>query len=297
MTSETPLAHDAALMERRWSRERAARLESERIAEAGLRRLWEATAELDSRVEERTRQLRAEHDRAESAAAAKTAFLANLGHEVRTPLQTVLSALELVRTSDADDAGRIELAAAATQELCTLFDNLLELAQTEVGSIEVDPIPTDLDAVADELVDRWANPLRARGLLLVPDSGGAALVDPDRLTQIGDALLSNAQKFAMPGTLHLRLSAHGDRVELQVEDEGPGVDRAELSRIFEPFVQLENGTARVVGGSGIGLAIVAGLTACMGGDAWAEISDQGGLVVTATVPAGPACGPDTTVQP
>lgn len=287
MTPETPLATDAELMERRWRRERAARLESEQIAEAGLRRLWDATAELDRRVAERTGQLQFEHDRAEAADAAKTAFLANLGHEVRTPLQTVLATLELVRPSDAADASRVEMATEATQKLRTLFDNLLELAQIEVGSVEIDPVPTDLDAVADDLVDRWAHRLRARGLLLVPDSGGSAVLDPCRLAQIGDALLSNAEKFATPGTVHLRLLAHPERVELQVEDEGPGVDRRSLHRIFEPFVQLEGGNDRTVGGSGVGLAIVAGLATCMGGHAGASTTNHGGLVVTAAVPLEP----------
>jgi signal transduction histidine kinase len=277
------------LLERRWRREREARLESERIAEAGLRRLWEAKNDLDRRVEERTLQLRRARRDAEAAAASKTEFLANLSHEVRTPLQTILGALELTDPAGADDADRLHEAVAATRELRHLFDNLLELAQCEVGSIEVRPGATDLEEVADELADRWRDRLTARGLLLVPESAGRAFVDRARLLQIGDALLDNASKFSAPGTVHLDVLGRDGQVELVVTDDGPGIDGGALDRIFEPFVQLHGGNDRLVGGAGIGLALVRGLAGQLGGTADAEASGSGGLAVAVRLP-----GPEPT---
>jgi signal transduction histidine kinase len=276
-----------AVLERRWHREREARLESERIAEAGLRRLWEATQQLDQRVEERTEELRAARAEAEAAAEAKTEFLANLSHEVRTPLQTILSALELAEPAGAADGVRLDEATTATRELRVLFDNLLELAQCEVGSIEFRPADTDLEDLADELADRWRARLTARGLLLVPESEGSALVDRTRLVQIGDALLDNAVKFAAPGTVQVRLGRRGGVVELVVADDGPGMDPGALERIFEPFVQVHGGNDRRVGGAGIGLALVRGLAQQMGGRARADLSPGGGLAVTVRIPDPP----------
>jgi signal transduction histidine kinase len=272
-------------LERRWRRERDARLESERIAEMGLRRLWDAKNELDGRVEERTVELRAARAAAEAAAAAKTEFLSNLSHEVRTPLQTIVAALELAQPARPSDRVRLDEAQGAANGLCQLFSNLLELAQCDVGSIDVVAAPTDLDHVADELADRWRDRLIARGLLLVPQSGGRAVVDRVRLVQIGDALLDNAVKFARPGTVRLDVVRTEDRVLLSVADDGPGVDPGALERIFEPFVQLEGGNDRAVGGAGIGLALVQGLALQLGGTATASPSETGGLAVTVRIPA------------
>ncbi len=279
-----------ARLERKWHREREARLESERIAETGLRRLWEATQELDRRVEERTAELLRARADAETAARAKTEFLANLSHEVGTPLQTILSALELARPASAQDRERLDVAARAAVELRDLFRNLLELSQMEVGSVDLRPVSVDLSEMADDLAVRWRDRCTARGILLVPDASGRATVDSDRLTQVADALLDNATKFARPGTVHLGLTAAGGTVELRVEDEGPGVADHSLERMFEPFVQLDGANDRSVGGAGIGLALVRGLAQQLGGTATASLSADGGLTVSVTVP-------DTSSEP
>lgn len=277
-------AERVVVLQARLHREREARRESERIAEAGLRRLWDAKNDLDHRVEQRTAELRAAQERAEAASQAKSEFLANLGHEVRTPLQTILAALEL---SDgvADAApGRRRQALDAVTALSELFDDLLDLAECEVGSVDLHPVPTDLGQLADEVVDRWQGPLAAKGLLLVPESSGSATLDAVRLGRIADALLANCAKFARPGTVGLRLGASDDAtVTLEVHDHGPGVAPDQVERIFEPFVQVDGGNDRVAGGAGIGLALVRGLARQMGGDAVAAASPDGGLVVEVRV--------------
>lgn len=275
------------LLERRLRREREARLESERIAESGLRRLWEVNNELDQRVDERTEQLRAAQQRAESASDAKTVFLANVSHEVRTPLQTIMSALELAEPSDPADRSRQLDAVHAAGALRDLFDGLLELAQCEVGSIELRPSSTDLDRLTDDLARRWQSRLIGRGLLLVPESSGTAVLDATRLRQIADALLDNAVKFARPGTVSFRLVAADDGgADLTVTDAGPGVEPDQLERMFEPFVQLHGGTDRAVGGAGIGLALVRGLAGRMGGSVRAAVAGDGGLEISVRLPGG-----------
>lgn len=273
------------LLQLRLQREREARRESERIAESGLRRLWEAKNELDRRVDERTAQLQAAQQQAQAASDAKTEFLANLGHEVHTPLQTILAALELAIPVDDAAHGRQQDAIAAVVELRELFDDLLDLAECEVGSIDIRPVPTDLQALTDGLVGRWQARLATRGLLLVPESSGIATVDPVRLDRIADALLANGAKFSDPGTLGLRMAATADgSAEVEVRDIGPGVATDQLERIFEPFVQAHGGNDRSVRGAGIGLALVRGLAREMGGDASARPTPEGGLAVLVRIP-------------
>lgn len=284
-------AERVELLEARWRRERTARLESERIAEAGLRRLWELTQELDERVEQRTAEAGAARAVAEAAAAAKTEFLANLSHEVGTPLQTILAALDLARPVNDADRRRFEDASRAALDLKDLFRNLLELSQLEAGGIDVRRRPVELRAMADDLTLRWRDRFIARGVLLVPESSGRAETDPDRLSQIGDALLDNAAKFAGPGTVRLALTREGDELCLVVADDGPGIDPGAAERIFEPFVQLDGANDRTVSGAGIGLALVRGLSSRLGGSVTAGPSGTGGLAVTVRLPAAPAADP------
>ncbi|MFM7062518.1 MAG: sensor histidine kinase [Actinomycetes bacterium] len=284
---------------RRWLREREARHEAERIAEAGLRRLYEANADLDRRVSERTAELEAARALAEGADRTKSEFLANLGHEVRTPLHTVLATLELATPVDDADRRRLDDAILATRGLRDMFTNLLELAQFEVGSASTNLASVPLDQVVDELVDTWRSRLASKGLLLVPEcpSGPAALAttDRDRVTQALSALLDNAEKFAEPGTVRLSVRCPQGWVELVVADDGPGIDDELLDKVFEPFARA--GTPGDGPGSGVGLTIVRRIAEHLGGTAVGRHSASGGFEVEVRVPdAGTAPGSGTSKE-
>lgn len=271
---------------RRWLREREARHEAERIAEAGLRRLYEANADLDRRVSERTAELEAARALAEGADRTKSEFLANLGHEVRTPLHTILATLELATPVDAADQRRLDDAILATRGLRDMFTNLLELAQFEVGAASTNLADVPLDQVVDELVEDWRSRLAAKGLLLVPEcpSGPKALVttDRDRVVQAVSALLDNAEKFADPGTVRLTVRNADGWVEVRVADDGPGVDDELLDKVFEPFARAGSRTEGT--GSGVGLTIVRRVAEHLGGSAVGRRSAGGGFEVEFRVP-------------
>lgn len=272
---------------RRWLREREARHEAERIAEQGLRRLYEANADLDRRVVERTAQLEAARALAESADRTKTEFLASLGHEVRTPLHTILATLELATPVDDADRRRLEDATDATRNLRDLFTNLLELAQFEVGTARTSVRHVDLAQLVDDLVDRWRSPLATNGLLLVPDcpAGPDAMVvtDLDRVVQVLDALLDNAAKYADPGTVRLAVTTADGAFVLRVADDGPGVEDELLDKVFEPFARAATSIDRPAG-SGVGLALVRRIAEYLGGTATAERSASGGLEIVVSLP-------------
>jgi signal transduction histidine kinase len=282
VTPEDPTGR-SALLERQLRRERAARMEAERIAERGLRELYEANRLLDQRVAERTVQLEQARGAALEAAQARTEFLASLSHQVGTPLQTIVSAVELVTTVDEQDHDRLREAAAAAEALGQLFRNLLELAQCEVGDIPATPVSVEMVEIADRLEQRWSARLATVGKLLSPEGSGMATVDPDRMVQIGDLLLDNAFHHADPGLVQLGIWAEGGGARLEVADSGPGVSAADLEVILEPFVQLRDApTPRL--GSGVGLALARGLAHRLGGTAVALPNAAGGLTVTVRLP-------------
>ena len=278
---------------RRWLREREARHEAERIAEAGLRRLYEANADLDRRVSERTSELESARALAEGADRTKSEFLANLGHEVRTPLHTILATLELATPVDTADARRIEDATAATRGLRDMFTNLLELAQFEVGAASTNLSEVALDQIVDELVDTWRSRLATRGLLLVPECPAGAqatfTTDRDRVVQALTALLDNAEKYAGPGTVRLTVRRTAGRVELLVADDGPGLDDDLVEKVFEPFARATSSGDDPAPGSGVGLTIVRKIAEQLGGTAHGRRSASGGFEVEITLPdPGPA---------
>ncbi len=278
-------ASEVARLERRWQREREARLEAEQLAESGLRSLWEAKNDLDRRVEERTAELVRTQALAQASERAKTRFLADLAHQVRTPLQTILAAIELATPATPQDRDRLSVAADATVELRDLFTNLMRLAELQVNPPPPRPTEVDLRDVADDLTTTWRERMLSRGLLLVPHADGRAVVDPDRLAQAADALLDNAVRFAVPGPVELHLNATPDGVRLRVVDSGPGLAGELLEAAFVPFTTFGGAST----GGGIGLALVRELAFTAGGRATAT-SGHGdgpgrGLSVEVLLPA------------
>ena len=174
-----------------------------------------------------------------------------------------------------------------------MFTNLLELAQFEVGTARTTVHTVDLARLVDDTVDRWRSPLATRGLLLVPDcpAGTEALVvtDLDRVAQILDALLDNAAKYAVPGTVRLSVATEAGAFVLRVGDDGPGIEDDLLDKVFEPFARAAGPSDRPAG-SGVGLALVRRIAEYLGGRAVAERSATGGLEIVVSLPGG---GPTT----
>jgi signal transduction histidine kinase/ActR/RegA family two-component response regulator len=259
-----------------------------------------------STEEARRAQMRAneEADRrrveAEAAVEAKSAYLAMISHELRTPISAILAgATELERTSPGQGRAQARLIRSAGQMMRGLLDDLLDLSKIEVGRMEVESVPFDLRALVNDAVRMWRPEARAKGLRLRVE-GARSLPewvegDPTRIRQVLNNLISNALKFTAEGSITLQLSADpaaGDGWALQVAvaDTGPGMTPDQLDRLFTPFDQLDAGTARKHGGSGLGLAISRELARLMGGDLTASSAPREGAVFTLarTLPAAEA---------
>ena len=229
---------------------------------------------LESRVAERTRDLRREKERAESASRAKTSFLANMSHELRTPLNAVIGAAQLLQQSDTEleQAHLVEIVRSSGINLLGLIENVLDVSRIEAGEL---PVSCDDFNLADCLEAALATAsvaARAKGLTV------CGIIDPDlpvwcngdamRLRQVVLNILGNAVKFTARGevVMHASVGAGPGRVRVTVRDTGIGIEAAKQSEIFEPFRQADETTTRRFGGTGLGLAISRRLVRAMGGD-------------------------------
>ncbi|MEY2931466.1 MAG: hypothetical protein RL033_2215 [Pseudomonadota bacterium] len=223
---------------------------------------------------------RQERDRAEEANQAKDEFLAVLGHELRNPLAPILTALELMRTRAGDVAlrerGVIE---RQLNHMVRLVDDLLDVARITRGSLRLSRTRVELAEVVDRAVEMASPMLDARGhrlTLAVPRQGLLVDIDFHRVAQALGNLLMNSAKYTSRGG-RIELGAHraGERVVLEVRDDGIGIEPELLQRIFEPFVQRKQAIDRSHGGLGLGLTIARRLVELHGGSMTAVSAGSG----------------------
>ncbi len=211
---------------------------------------------------------------AEQASQAKSRFLANLGHEVRTPMTGVLGMSELLLSTSLDkkQQGQVHSIRRAGEHLLRLVNDALDLARIEAGRLELDVVDFDIDALLEEVVALMHPLAERKGLALHFDiaqrARGGWRGDPTRIRQILLNLLGNAVKFTERGavTLSVDILAHAGLC-MVVSDTGPGLDDGQQQRLFRRFEQAEGArTASRYGGSGLGLAICQELAIAMDGD-------------------------------
>ena len=202
----------------------------------------------------------------------KQEVIAMVSHDLRTPLATVRSFLEMLETGmfgGLSERGQqlLKVADRSTQRMLTLIKDLLEIERLEAGMLELHKQAVSIASVLDnsaQLVQSMAQDKKVE-IEVVPTSL-TVVADEDRLVQITVNLLTNAIKFS-PAQTTVRLSARElpDSVEIAVKDQGRGIAKAQINRIFDRFKQIEKGDAKEKGGIGLGLAICKALTELHGG--------------------------------
>jgi len=218
-------------------------------------------------------------------------LLANVSHELRTPLGTILTESTDLNNADTPaEAKRALLTIAAEgRRLKALVDDMLDMAVIESGALELDLVSLDVGDAIVAAADRLHRASPGRAVDWSPDDAHVAVfADWDRLGQILDNLLSNADRFAPPETpLVVRVSHETPGlVTVRVIDHGPGVPRELRERIFERFFRDE-GVGKA-GSTGLGLAIVKGLVEAHAGTVVVEESSEPGAVFRFTLPEAPA---------
>jgi two-component system sensor histidine kinase KdpD len=230
----------------------------------------------------------------------RTALLAAVSHDLRTPLASAKAAVTSLRSNDVQWAqeDRDELLATADESLdrlAHLVDNLLDVARLQAGALAVFPRPTDLDEVVSRSLDDLGPTARAV-MVEIPGDLPEVRVDPAILERVIANLTANALRYSPAGSPPLlRASALGDRVELRIVDRGPGIPEADRDRVFVPFQRL--GDTDNTTGVGLGLALSRGLTEAMGGSLEPEDTPGGGLTMAISLPATPAPAAPPALSP
>jgi len=220
----------------------------------------------------------------------RTALLAAVGHDLRTPLATAKAVVSGLLSKDvslreADQRVLLDTADDALDKLAGLVDNLLDLSRLQAGAMPVRARAVLVeDVITRALEDLSVEP---RSVVLdVAEGLPPAQVDPGLLERVVVNLLSNAQRYSPPGRPPLvSASAVLDRVEVRVVDTGPGIPPEDFDQVFLPFQRL--GDTDTTTGVGLGLALARGLVEAMGGTVVPEETPGGGLTMVVSLPIAP----------
>jgi two-component system phosphate regulon sensor histidine kinase PhoR len=237
----------------------------------------------------------------------RTEFIDNLAHELRTPLTTV-SLLAETLALEADQlpprtADRIAKIEVETGHLVQMVNELLDLSKIESGSTALLLHDVDMSRLAKATVERLSLFAERHGVRLVVDAAGTVPLvrgDGERLGQALLNILHNAVKFSPAGAeVVVRVVADEQEVIVTVQDHGPGIPPAALTRVFERFYKGDRARTRGVGGTGLGLSIARHVVEAHGGRIWADSEEGSGSTFGFAVPlAGPdLSGPDLAETP
>lgn len=246
-------------------------------------------------------ELHQAQEAAKAADKAKSHFLANITHEIRTPMIGVLGMTELTLGTPLTSKQReyLEMARHSAQSLLTVLNDIVDYARIEIGALELAHIPFKLDETVEDIINIFRPLAAKKGLNLtwrrastVPT---ALLGDPSRLRQILINLVGNAVKFTDTGSVVPDITADepataeataAPRCQLSftVRDTGIGIPQDKIRAIFDSFTQADVSPARRFQGAGLGLAIVRHLVALMGGSHHVESQEGHGSVFSFRVP-------------
>jgi PAS domain S-box-containing protein len=234
-------------------------------------------------------------DRALEAARLKSEFVANMSHEVRTPMNILFGMSDMLLDSPLSPSQREHVQALRrnAEGLLRIIDDVLDFSKIEAGKLVLEAIPLSLRRVVTDAVNALTQRAQSKGIALeahfqegVPDT---VVGDSTRLRQVLLNLIDNATKFTEDGSVTVDVDAESASpdeaiVRFSVIDTGIGISPEMQARVFEAFTQADGTTTRRFGGTGLGLTISLQLVTLMGGRMWLESTAGGGSAFRFTLP-------------
>ena len=236
---------------------------------------------LEEKVKERTAELEtanihlyAAKEKAEASDRMKTAFMQNISHEVRTPLNGLLGFGSLLAEPDLDDESRqqyLSMMKSSSDRLINTITDYIDISLIVSDSVEVFSRPVIINNIMMDLQNKFENIIRIKQLefnLVISDDKELFCIqtDPELLTRIMFHLHSNAVKFTQQGQVTMGYSVDSEKIEFFVKDTGAGIEKEARERVFESFMQENITNTRGHEGSGLGLSIIRGFSKALGGE-------------------------------
>ncbi len=218
---------------------------------------------LSESVNKMAQKLRADYEHLQQLNEKQGQFFADITHEVRNPLHTIMGSLEMLELPDLDDEKRrkyVRNLRSQTERIGRLFKDLMTLQRFDSDENFVIREHVNLAELVGNVSEWYRQPASNKGVKLVADTHRCMVhADPGKIEQVLDNLVSNAIKFTNNGTISLKYTNTGDKVELSVQDTGIGIPQAHWPRLFDRFYRTDKARSRDKGGTGLGLSVVKGI--------------------------------------
>ncbi len=231
-------------------------------------------------------------EKAEVADKLKQAFLDNLSHEFRTPMNAITGFVQILKEELEDNEQAsyyLDIVLSSSYKLLNMLDSIIELSKLKAGDLKLTPEHFNLNSFIAEIYNEYKKDAEMQNLLLdvqmaLNDDDAAIIADPKKIKQVFVKLITNAFKFTEKGNVSIGYSIKGKYIEFFVKDTGKGIPEEQQESIFEHFRQVETSHKRHYGGAGIGLTVSKHLVEHMGGKIWVKSTEGKGSSFFFTVP-------------
>lgn len=218
-------------------------------------------------------------------------FVANVSHELRTPLTTMRSYLEALADGAWQDENIapqfLNVTQTETERMIRLVNDLLQLSKMDSQEYVLNTDYVEFNKFFGQIIDRFemSKSQNVEFVRLLPDTSYFVDIDTDKLTQVIDNIISNALKYSPDGgNIRFGFTVHANMLKVMISDDGMGIPKENVSRIFDRFYRVDRARARSMGGTGLGLAIAREMIEAHGGKIWAESEEGMGTTIFFTLP-------------
>jgi len=240
--------------------------------------------------------------KAEESDRLKSAFLANMSHEIRTPMNAIIGFSEMLLTPSLPTERKdffAQILNTACHQLLSVVEDVIDISKIETGQMEIHRSEMSINKAIYRIRDIFepqaqANGVEINALCFFPDNRDDVLTDAGKLNQVLTNLLNNALKFTESGTVDIGYTLADSMLKFYVKDTGVGIDPSNHELIFERFRQVEMGSTRNYGGTGLGLPISKAFIEMLGGAIWVESELGKGAKFYFTIPYEPVFKPQVS---